>query len=336
MPSTPRPYPHPHVNEAWLGKLREDVLEPALPIIDAHHHLWDRASGVYLRDQLQSDLAAGHNVRKTVFIQCGYAYRADGPEHLKPVGETERVVAIAGDNPKICAGIVGYVDFRETDTVDEALEAHIKAGQGRFRGIRQSAGWDAAVVSTTSAIPPQGILQDPAFRAGLAKLGKHGLTYECSLYFPQLHELAALARAFPDLPILANHCAGFIGIGPYAENPSATLAAYKAAVRDLASCPNVVVKLGGQAMTIRGYNWHEEPLPPSSGEMATAWKPTMETCIDAFGADRCMFESNFPVDKGMASYVSVWNAFKRLAAGCSASEKASLFHDTAARFYKLA
>ena len=335
MSITPRPYPHPHVNDAWLGKLREEVLEPALPIIDAHHHLWERASGVYLLDQLQADLHAGHNVRKTVFIQCGYAYRTDGPEHLKPVGETERVVAIAAGNPNVCAGIVGYVDFRQTDTVDEALEAHIAAGQGRFRGIRQSAGWDAAVVSTTSSIPPQGILQDPTFRAGLAKLGKHGLTYECSLYYPQLHELAAVARAFPDLPILANHCAGFIGIGPYAENPAATLTAYKAAVQDLAACPNVVVKLGGQAMTIRGYNWQDEPLPPSSGEMAAAWKPTMETCIEAFGADRCMFESNFPVDKGMSGYVSVWNAFKRLAAGCSASEKASLFHDTAARFYKL-
>jgi L-fuconolactonase len=331
----PRAYPHPHVRDAWLAMLREDVLEPELPIVDAHHHLWERASGRYMLDQLTADLHAGHNIVSTVFIQCGYAYRTDGPEHLKPVGETERVVAIAGDNVGICAGIVGYCDFRQSDTVDAVLEAHIAAGAGRFRGIRQSAGWDPAVVVQTSAVPPRGILADPGFRAGLARLGKHGLSYECSLYFPQLPELAAVARAFPDLPIQANHCAGFIGIGPYAEAPAETLAAYRAAVRDLASCPNVGVKLGGQAMPIRGFTWHEDVLPPSSGQMAAAWKPIVETCIDAFGPDRCMFESNFPVDKGMGSYVSVWNAFKRLATGYSASEKAALFHDTAARFYRL-
>ena len=331
----PRAYPHPHVDDAWLAKLREDVLEPDLPIVDAHHHLWDRASGLYLLDQLRGDLTAGHNIVKTVFIQCGYSYRTDGPEHLKPVGETERVVSIAAGDPGICAGIVGYCDFRRSDTVDAVLEAHIAAGAGRFRGIRQSAGWDPAVIVTTSAIPPHGILADPAFRAGLSRLGTHGLSYECSLYFPQLAELAAVARAFPDLPILANHCAGFIGIGPYAAAPAETLAAYKTAVRDLASCPNVVVKLGGQAMTIRGFSWNEDVLPPSSGQMAAAWRPIVETCIDAFGPDRCMFESNFPVDKGMCSYVSVWNAFKRLAAGYSAGEKAALFHDTAARFYRL-
>jgi predicted TIM-barrel fold metal-dependent hydrolase len=336
----PRPYPHPHVNDAWLAKLREDVLEPDLPIADPHHHLWERASGLYLLDQLRGDLTAGHNVVSTVFIQCGYAYRTDGPAELRPVGETERVAAIAAQAEAAglkgaCAGIVGYCDFRQADRVDAVLEAHIAAGAGRFRGIRQSAGWDPAVVVTTSAIPPRGLLADPAFRSGLGRLGKHGLSYECSLYFPQLSELADLARAFPDLPILANHCAGFIGIGPYAEAPAETLKAYRAAVRDLASCPNVVVKLGGQAMTIRGFNWHEGVLPPSSGEMAAAWKPIMETCIDAFGPTRCMFESNFPVDKGMCSYVSVWNAFKRLAAGYSATEKAALLHDTAARFYRL-
>ncbi|MEI7712239.1 MAG: amidohydrolase family protein, partial [Rhodospirillales bacterium] len=286
-------------------------------------------------DQLNADLTAGHNIVSTVFIQCGYAYRPDGPEHLKPVGETERVVAIAGDKAGICAGIVGYCDFRQTETVDEVLEAHIAAGAGRFRGIRQSAGWDSAVIVQTSAVPPRGILADPAFRAGLSRLGKHGLSYECSLYYPQLAELADVARAFPDLPIQANHCAGFIGIGPYAEAPAANLAAYRAAMRDLASCPNVVVKLGGQAMPIRGFTWHEDVLPPSSGQLAAAWKPIVESCIDAFGPDRCMFESNFPVDKGLCSYVSIWNAFKRLAADYSASEKAALFHDTAARFYRL-
>ena len=216
--------------------------------------MWERASGVYLLDQLNADLHAGHNVRGTVFIQCGYSYRTDGPEELRPVGETERVVAIARDAaPGVCAGIVGYCDFRQIDRVDAVLEAHIAAGAGRFRGIRQSAGWDAAVVNTTTAVAPRYILADPTFRAGLARLGNHGLSYECSLYYPQLAELADVARAFPDLSILANHCAGPIMIGPYAEMRQETFVAWAAAVRDLASCPNVVVKLGGQAMPIRGF-----------------------------------------------------------------------------------
>ncbi len=329
-------YPHPHVNDAWLARLREDVLEPKLPIIDAHHHLWERATGVYLWPQLKADLGAGHNVRGTVFIQCGYGYRADGPAEMKPVGETETVANIAAaGGPGVCAGIVGYTDFRMGERVEAVLEAHVAAGRGRFRGIRQSAGWDPAILTQTSAPAEPGLLADPAFRGGLARLGKFGLSYESSLYHPQLPELAALARALPDLPILANHCGGYIAIGPHGENLSETFARWRDGMRELAACPNVFLKLGGQAMTIRGVSFHEGILPPSSGEMANAWRPVMETCIETFGANRCMFESNFPVDKGMCSYVSVWNAFKRIAAGCSDSEKSDLFAGSAARFYRL-
>jgi len=334
-----RAYPHPHVNEAWLGKLREDVIEPALPIVDAHHHLWERPSGRYLLDELRADLASGHNVRATVFIQCGFAYRGDGPPELRSVGETEYVAATAAraeaEGLRACAGIVGYCDFRLGEPIDAVLEAHVRAGGGRFKGIRQSAGWDAAVIMTTSSPAPRHLLLDPAFRVGLARLGRFGLSYECSLYHPQLSELTDLARAFPQLPILANHCGGPIRIGPYWQHPDEVFAAWRRDLWELAMCPNVYLKLGGQAMTIRGFAFHEAVLPPSSGELATAWRPWMETCIEAFGADRCMFESNFPVDKGMCSYPVVWNAFKRLAAGCSDAEKAALFHGTAATFYRL-
>ena len=188
---------------------------------------------------------------------------------------------------------------------------------------------------TTSSPAPQHLLMDPAFRIGLRRLGRFGLSYECSLYHPQLPELTDLARAFPDLPILANHCGGPICVGPYRDRPSETFANWQRDLRELAACPNVHLKLGGQAMTIRGFAFHEEVLPPSSGELAAAWRPFMETCIEAFGPERCMFESNFPVDKGMCSYPVVWNAFKRLAAECSDAEKAALFHGTAARFYRL-
>src|SRR5579872_4400755 len=229
-------YPHPHVNQAWLSKLREDILDPALPIIDAHHHLWDRQSGVYLLDELRADLGAGHNVRATVFIQCGFAYRKDGPEELRPVGETERIAAIAAQaeaaGVRACAGIVGYCDFRHGEVIDAVLQAHVQAGGGRFKGIRQSAGWDAAIIMTTTSPAPQGLLLDPAFRRGLSRLGRFGLSYECSLYHPQLPELTDLARAFPDLPILANHCGGPIRIGPYRQRPDDVFATWRRDLRE--------------------------------------------------------------------------------------------------------
>ncbi len=336
----PKPYPHPHVNDAWLARLRESVIDPDQPIVDAHHHLWDRPSGRYFLDELTADLAAGHNITATVYIQCGTAFRKDGPPELRPVGETEFVASVAEQataqgRAGVCAGIVGYCDFRIGERIDTVLEAHIQAGKGRFKGIRQSAGWDPAILTQTSAPAPAGLLADPNFRAGLSRMAKYGLSYESSLYHPQLPELTDLARAFPNLPILANHCGGPIRIGPHAVNPAETFARWRSDLNTLASCPNVTLKLGGQAMTIRGLDFSQAPLPPSSGELANAWRPHMEACIEAFGANRCMFESNFPVDKGMCSYVSIWNAFKRISAAATPDEKANLFHGTATRFYRL-
>ena len=336
----PQAYPHPHVNEAWLARLREDIIDPALPIVDAHHHLWERPSGRYLLDELRADLTAGHNVRATVFIQCGFAYRADGPEELRPVGETEYVAAVAARaealGSRACAGIVGYCDFRLGEPIDAVLEAHVAAGGGRFKGIRQSAGWDAAVIMTTSSPAPQHLLMDPAFRVGLGAAGP----------------VRAVVRMLAVSSAVAGTDRSGAGVSRSAD-PRQSLRrtdlrrARIASNRTRRSLPgsgtsgrwrrarNVHLKLGGQAMTIRGFAFHEEVLPPSSGELAAAWRPFMETCIEAFGAERCMFESNFPVDKGMCSYPVVWNAFKRLAAGCSDAERAALFHGTAARFYRL-
>ena len=332
---------HPLPNPAWLSRLSEDILEPGLPIVDPHHHLWDHPNNKYYLDELLADVTSGHNVLATVFLQCFWAYRTSGPEEMKPVGETEFVASVAEEalrrktHARICAGIVGHVDFRLGEQVDTVLEAHIAAAGGRFRGIRQLAARHPRFMASISTPPSFALLGDPKFRSGFARLDRFGLSFDAWAFHTQLDQVADLARAFPNTPIVLNHVGGPIGVGPYRGKSSEVFAAWHAGIRALAACPNMHIKLGGLAMVVNGFDFHENVLPPSSGELASAWRPYMEASIEAFGASRCMFESNFPVDKGMCSYPVLWNAFKRIAAGASDTEKAALFHDTAARFYRL-
>jgi len=332
---------HPNPDPAWLGKLREDILDPALPIVDPHHHLWDRPGNKYYLDELLADVDAGHNVVATVFLQCFWAYRTHGPEEMRPIGETEFVASVAAEaerrqtRARVCAAIVGHVDFRAGERVDAVLEAHIEAAGGRFRGIRQVTARHPDLLASISTPPPLGLMSDPAFRVGFARLGKYGLNFDAWLYHTQLGELLDLARAFPAIQVVVNHVGGPLGVGPYRGKRDEVFAAWHKSMRELATCPNVHVKLGGLAMAINGFDFHRQALPPSSGELAQAWQPWMEACIEAFGANRCMFESNFPVDKAMCSYPVLWNAFKRIAAGVSADDRRALFHDTAAHFYKI-
>jgi L-fuconolactonase len=340
MSGTRLPFPHPRVRPEWLARLTEDVIEPDLPIIDPHHHLWRARPDQYLLEDLAEDLGTGHNVRATVFIQCGSAYRKDGPEEMRPVGETEFVAAVAAESEtrpfRACAGIVGHADCRLGDRIEPVLLAHVDAGGGRFKGIRHSATYDPGIAPTAPPGAPRGLFLDPAFRAGVARTGKLGLTFEAWCYHPQLSELADLLRVVPDTKIVLNHLGGPLGVGPYEGKREEVFALWSCSMRDLARFPNLFVKLGGLAMNVNGFGYHHQVLPPGSGEMAGAWGPYMDIAIDAFGAARCMFESNFPVDKGMCSYPVLWNAFKRIAAGRSEAEKADLFHGTAARFYGLA
>ncbi len=340
MSGTRVPFPHPRVRPDWLARLTEDVLDPEQPIIDPHHHLWRARPDRYLLEDLTQDLQTGHAVRATVFIQCGSAYREGGPEEMRPVGETEFVAAIAAASESLpfraCAGIVGHADCRLGDRIEPVLLAHVAAGGGRFKGIRHSATWDAGIAPTAPPGAPPGLFLDPAFRAGVARTGALGLTFEAWCYHPQLSELADLLRACPEQKMVLNHLGGPLGVGPYDGKHAEVFAQWSAAMTELAHCPNLYVKLGGLAMNVNGFGYHHQVLPPGSGEMAAAWRPYMETAIEAFGAARCMFESNFPVDKGMCAYPVLWNTFKRVAAGCSAGEKADLFHGTAARFYGLA
>jgi L-fuconolactonase len=324
----------------WLARRKEPPLDPDLPIIDPHHHLWDRPSWRYLADEFLVDASSGHNIVGSVFVQCQTKYRADGPEHLKPVGEVEYVASVAKrcppKGPRIALGIVGHADLRRGAAARETLEAQIAAGGGRFRGIRHTVAWDqdTSLMNPLSAGPP-GLMSDARFRDGFAQLAPLDLTFDAWLFHPQIDELADLAGAFSNTRIVLDHFGGILGIGPYAGRGDEIFAGWKRSISSLAARENVYIKLGGLGMRINGFGFEKAPDPPSSEELAGRWKPYVETCIEVFGARRCMFESNFPVDKGSCSYGVCWNAFKRLARGASDNERAALFHDTAIQFYGL-
>ncbi len=333
---------HPPVRPDWLALQQEAALEPALPIIDAHHHLWGPPHAPYLAEDFLADLASGHAIRASVFMECRTHYRSEGDPLMAPLGETEFVLANAHraaalGKAGVAAAIVGAADLAAGAAIRPVLEAQIAAGQGRFRGIRCTSAWHPDPAARGSMIaPPPMLLLEPAFRAGFAQLAPLGLSFDAWMYHTQLAELRDLADAFPETPIVLNHLGGAIGIGPYEGRRRHVLAAWGAALRELAHCPNVHLKIGGLGMRLFGFGMHERPRPPSSLELAEAWRPMVEAAVEAFGAARCMFESNFPVDKAGFGYGVLWNAFKRLTAGWSATERRQLFHDTAARFYRIA
>src|SRR6266852_5526158 len=338
------PSPHLRVRLDWLARREEEILDPDLPIVDPHHHLVDRENtGRYLLPDLLADTGSGHNITATVYLEWLSMYRAAGPSEMRPVGEVEfanGVAAMAASGTyggtKVCAGIVGYADLMLGASVETVLEAMIMAGGGRFRGIRYiSASHPDEAARGSSVNRPAGLLMNDKVREGFARLQPLGLSFDAWMYFTQLGELVDLARAFPETPIVLDHVGGAIGIGPYAGRRDEVFAEWKRSIGELAHCPNVHVKLGGLGMRLFGFDVHTGATPPSSEQLAALWRPYIETCIEAFGPQRAMFESNFPVDKGGGSYHVFWNAFKRLASDCSADEKAALFSGTASRFYRL-
>lgn len=329
------------VRPAWLAQHTEAALEPELAIIDPHHHLSDHGWGGYLAGDLLADLDSGHRIESTVFIQVGFAYRGSGPEHLRPVGETERVVRIARQanqaqqSTQVCAGIVGFADLSLGAAVDEVLAAHVEAGAGRFRGIRCHAAAHDRFQYGVMQAPPLHLYLSPAFRAGFARLAQFGLSFDSWAYHTQLGELEDLARAFPATPVVIDHVGAPVGVGPYAGRRDEVFAEWQAQMRRIAELPNVFVKLGGLGMSVIGFPFHLQPAPPTSAQLAQAWGPYIRECIEIFGPRRCMFESNFPVDKGSCSHAVLWNAFKRITADLSEGEKSWLYRDTAAQFYRL-
>ena len=330
--------------DAWTKLGAEPALEPELPILDPHHHVWDNDRGRYLMHELAADTSdGGHNIVKTVFIECGSMYRAEGPEEMKPVGEVEFVNGIAAmsasgiyGKTRHCAGIIGHANLALGDRVQPVLEALIAAGNGRFRGIRHGLVWDTgnAAKFGRRQVPRHQAL-DPVFRKGFARLQALKLSFEAWLFHPQLADVVDLMKAYPESNVILNHVGGLLGIPPHDGKRDEVFKIWRDSIRNLAQFPGLKIKVGGLGMLYCGFDFHLRDKPPSSEELANVWRPYVETCIEAFGPTRCLMESNFPVDKQSCGYGVLWNALKRITKNCTAAEKASMYHDTAARVYRL-
>ncbi|WP_460236461.1 amidohydrolase family protein [Aurantivibrio plasticivorans] len=333
-----------HENHDWLEAVVEEIVEPERPIIDPHHHLWiARGAGDYLLPELWGDTNSGHNIEKTVFIECHAEYRKEGPEHLRPIGETEFVTAIAdqsdaGDAGQArVAGIVAAADLRlPTEVLQQVLDGHANAAKGRFRGIRQAGAYEAnRDILFIKPRQPADLYLDEDFRRGVRTLGDQGLTYDTWHYHHQNRDFLEFVKSVPETTIVLDHFGTPLGVGPYAGQRDEIYQQWRKDIADIAQCPNVVAKLGGLAMPDNGFGWNLGDVPPTSDEFITAQSRYYMHTLECFGVDRCMFESNFPVDKWSLSYHVVWNAFKKMVMDCSEDDKHKLFYANAKRVYRL-
>ncbi len=335
--------PHLIIRPDWLARRTEAPIDPDRPIIDPHHHLWERPNAHYLFHDLLEDVTAGHNIRATVYIQCRSMHRASGPEELRPVGEVEFAAGAAAmaesghyGDCHINAGIVGTCDLTLGDRLGPVLDALEAGAHGRLRGIRMPvATSDDPAINASVVSPAPGLMLTDDMAAGVRMLGTRGLTLDIWAFQTQMREAYELAKKAPGTTIIIDHVGGVLGIGGFTGRRAAMFDGWRADMAALASLPNVRVKLGGLAMHTPGFGFETRADPPGSEELADAWRPYIDACITLFGPERSMFESNFPVDKGMVSYVTCWNAFKRLAAKHSAADQDLMFFGTAAETYRL-
>ena len=326
--------------DEWLAQHREEIIEPEREIVDPHHHLWNwRSMTPYLLEQLWSDTGSGHNIVQTMFMECHWNYRSEGPEHLKSVGETETVAAIAAEAANApgkaqIAGIVAHTNLA-APALDDALDAHLHASQGLFRGIRHALAYDDDPALSIKPRQPADLYANPDFQAGVRRLGERGFTYDTWNYHHQLPQLIAVARAAPDTTIILDHFSTPLSVGKYAGQRDEIFKKWKTDLAELASCPNVHAKLGGLAMPDNGWGYMDQPEPATSDQIVADQADWYHYTIDQFGPDRCMFESNFPVDRASLSYHVYWNAAKKIASRYSEDEKQAMFAGTARRVYRL-
>jgi predicted TIM-barrel fold metal-dependent hydrolase len=331
------------IQRAWLAQVQEEIVDPERRIVDPHHHLWrERELPAYLLEDLWADTGSGHRIEKTVFVECGAEYLTEGPESRRPLGEIDFVADIAeesalgGPGRARIAGLVSHADLTLGDAVEELLIEQEERARGLFRGVRHAGARDEHPdVLLIPGRAPEGLYADPDFRRGLETLGRLGHTYDTWHYHHQNPAFTELARAVPDTLLILDHFGTPLGVGPYADRREEIFQQWQQDVAEIARCENVVAKLGGLAMPDNGFGWFGRDRPATSDELVAAQSRYYLHMIECFGTDRCMFESNFPVDKLSISYPVLWNGLKKMVADFSADEKDALFRGTAERVYRL-
>lgn len=322
----------------------QEILEPDLKIIDAQHHLRDRPDSYYMFEDLVQDVQRGHDIVATVYVESMSMHRTDGPEVLRPIGEIEfangvgAVSATGKYGPcRIAAAIVGYADFTYGDAVGELLDRALAAAPDRLRGFRQCTleHPDPAVWQYVPHPPKPGIMAHPQFRSGFQQLAARDFVFDTAVFHHQLPEVARLADDFPATTFVLNHVGQVAGIAVKESDRADAFAEWRRYISDLARRPNVLCKVGGMGQPYFGFGFELRETPPTYRELADHWRPWTEVVIEAFGVERCMMESNFPADRRSCDYVTLWNALKCVVAGASQAEKDALFHDNAARVYRI-
>jgi len=337
------PNPHLPVKQQWLDLIKEDAVDSSLPMIDPHHHLWNHEGKPYMINELLADINTGHNIVATVAVEARAIYRNSGNPDFAPLGEVEFINGIAAmsasgefGHTQVAAGIVGHANLLIGEKVQAVLDAQISAASSRFKGIRMSSIWHPDPSASASLTkPPEGLLLDSQFRTGFKQLTQSNLSFDAWLYHTQIDELIDLVKHFDQTTIILNHTGGPNGIGPFANRRQEVFDQWRVSMKKLAQYPNVYTKVGGMGMKVFGFDFADKPLPPTSDELLSQWKPYIDSCIEIFGSNRCMFESNFPVDKGTCSYAVLWNCFKKATLGLSVDEKRELFFGTANKAYRL-
>lgn len=339
----------PKIRSDWLKRVVEPILEPNLPICDAHHHLWAFESSCYEINEYHHDIVEGpqkdlgHNVVSSVAVECTTSYSKAQGAQMRYVGESVYINSLAEQCrarpdkfPQIAAAIIARADLDDPGSLQEAISAHKQASPTRFRGFRHATGWDVdPLIANSHTNPKRGLLLDPAFQRGAAILAENDLIFETVTYHEQLDELATFARSVPNLKIVLNHLGGIVGIGRFSGKRTEVFVHWTRQISALSACPNVFLKLGGTGMTRVGFDWHTRPDPPTSDDLVASLAPYYQHAINCFGPDRCMFESNFPVDKISCSYHVLWNAFKKITLPMSAGDKRKLFRQTAESLYDI-
>lgn len=322
-----------------VSEQAQDFNQRVPRFIDPHHHLWDRGGERYLVDEFSVDLAVVGSPEGTVYVECLNSYRESGSKHLRSLGEAQFFVDLIRDPDSalrnIVTGFVGNGDLALGHDLADVLDGYADIAGESFRGVRYCVAWDKDERIHTAFETHRGMLLQSNLGDSVAYLRHRGLSLDLWVYFTQLDEVKHFLAKNPGVEVVLNHCGGPIGVGRFAGKREEVFCSWRKGLADVAAHEEVCIKFGGLGMALAGFGWHKRDKWPVISDYVQAWRPYFDVCLELFGPERIMFESNFPVDRKGCDYGSLWSAFLGLADNLSDSERDALFFSTARRVYRL-